>query len=188
MLTKYGKRLLALAATLSLIVFAQIGMASTAGGTNQAIPKKQPVSLSAQVRHELVMLPWLGVFDNIAFSIDGSNTVVLTGQVVRPILKSDAEAVVKNIPGVSKVVNNIEILPLSRFDDAIRLRTYWAIFSRPGFEKYAVQAVSPIRIIVKNGHVTLIGFVGTKLDKTEADLAAQSIPGVFSVTDKLKVG
>jgi hyperosmotically inducible protein len=188
MLTKNGKRFLAVAATLSLIFFAQISMGSTTSTTNPAAPQNQSASLTRQVRHELVMLPWLGVFDNIAFSIEGSNTVVLSGQVLRPILKSDAEATVKRIPGVTKVVNNIEVLPLSRFDDSIRIRTYWAIFSMPGFEKYAVQAVSPIRIIVKNGHVTLRGFVGTKLEKTEAWMAAQSIPGVFSVTDDLVVG
>jgi hyperosmotically inducible protein len=188
MFMKHGKKLLALAATLSLLVFAQIGVGSTPSPANPAVPKNQPVSLTDQVRHELVMLPWLGVFDNIAFSVEDSNTVVLSGQVLRPILKSDAEAMVKRIPGVSKVVNNIEVLPLSRFDDSIRIRTYWAIFSMPGFEKYAVQAISPIRIIVKNGNVTLTGFVGTKLEKSEAAFAAQSIPGVFSVTDNLVVG
>jgi hyperosmotically inducible protein len=188
MLTKNGKRLFAVAATLSLLVFAQISMGSTPNTTNPATHQNQPASLTRQVRHELLMLPWLGVFDNIAFSIENSNTVVLSGQVIRPVLKSDAEGVVKNIPGVKKVVNNIEVLPLSRFDDSIRIRTYWAIFSMPGFEKYAVQAISPIRIIVKNGNVTLRGYVGTKLEKTEAAIAAESVPDVFSVTDDLVVG
>jgi hyperosmotically inducible periplasmic protein len=144
--------------------------------------------LSDQVRHELVMLPFLGVFDNLGFSIENSNTVVLAGQVVRPNLKSDAEAAVRRIPGVSKVVNNIEVLPLSSFDDAIRWRTYRAIYSRPGFEKYADQAISPIRIIVKNGNITLDGIVGSQMDRTMAEMAAKSVPGAFSVTDNLTVG
>jgi len=139
------------------------------------------------VRHELVMLPFLGVFDDLSFTIDGSNDVVLTGEVVRPTLKSDAEAVVRRIQGVTKVVDNIEVLPLSSFDDAIRLRTYRAIFSRPGFEKYADQAVSPIRIIVKNGNIALEGIVGSQMDKTLAEMAARSVPGAFSVIDNLTI-
>ena len=167
---------------------AQISQASTAKGMDPAGQNSQASSLVDQVRHELLMLPYLGVFDNLEFSVEGSNTVVLTGQVVRPMLKSDAEAVVKRIQGVSKVVNDIEVLPLSRFDDAIRLRAYWAIYARPGFEKYAVQALAPIRIIVKNGNLTLVGVVGSQMDKTIAEVAANSIPGVFSVTDSLKIG
>ena len=103
-------------------------------------------------------------------------------------MKKDAEAVVRDVPGVKKVVNNIEVLPQSPYDDAIRLRTYRAIYSRDGFERYAIQANLPIRIIVKNGNVTLDGVVGTRLDKTIADMTAKSVPGVFSVTDNLKVG
>jgi hyperosmotically inducible protein len=96
-----------------------------------------------KVRHELVMLPYLGVFDNLAFSIDGSDDVVLTGQVVRPILKSEAEAAVHLVQGITKVVDNIEVLLLSPCDDAIRLRTYRAIYSRPGFEKSLQQLEGP---------------------------------------------
>ncbi len=185
---KNGKRLLAIASTLSLLVIAHVSMAATSTRTDPAAPKNQPLSMSEQVRHELAMLPRLNVFDNLSFSIKDSNTVVLSGEVVRPILKSDAEAAVKHIAGVSKVINNIEVLPLSPFDDAIRVRTYRAIFSIPGFEKYAVQAVSPIRIIVKNGNITLAGFIGSRLEKTEADMATRLIPGVFSVTDDLAIG
>lgn len=175
-------------ATLALFGFAEIGLGSTPHGINPAGLKDQSMSLADQVRKELVVLPYLSVFDNLGFSIEDSNTVVLSGQVLRPILKSDAEWAAKHVTGISKVVNNIEVLPLSPFDDAIRVRTYRAVFSRPGFEKYAIQAVSPIRIIVKNGNITLTGFVGSKLDKAVAAMAARSIPGVFRVTDDLIVG
>ena len=188
MFTGNGKRLLGIVMPILLLGFAVIGMAASRNGTDSAGSNKPPSSLTDRVRHELVMLPWLGVFDDLSFTIDGSNTVVLTGQVVRPILKSDAEAVVRRIQGISKVVNNIEVLPLSPFDNAIRLRAYRAIFSRPSFEKYAVQAVSPIRIIVKNGNITLEGIVGNQMDKTLTAMAARSVPGAFSVTDHLTIG
>ena len=188
MFTRYKKQMLGIVLPIFLFGFAVIGMASENSATVPSMPNKPALSLADQVRHELLMLPYFGVFDNLDFTIENSNTVVLTGQVVRPILKSDAEGVVKRISGVSKVVNNIEVLPLSPFDNSIRWRTYRAIFSRPGFEKYADRAIPPLRIIVKNGNITLVGFVGSKIDKTVAEIAARSVSGVFSVTDDLKVG
>jgi len=161
-----------------LLGFAGFGLAS--------VPK-QPASLSDDVRHELLMLPYYNVFDELSFSTDGSNTVTLTGEVTRPILKSDAEAAVRNIRGVRNVINNIDVLPLSAFDNSIRFATYRAIFSRPGFEKYAIQANPPIRIIVKNGNVTLDGVVDSAFDKQLAEMAARSVPGVFRVTDNLTI-
>jgi hyperosmotically inducible periplasmic protein len=187
MLEGYRKRLLGIVLPIFLLSFAEVSVASSHNAMEPVGSNKQPKSLTDQVRHELVMLPYLGVFDDLGFTIDDSNAVVLTGEVVRPTLKSDAEAVVRRIQGVSKVVDNIEVLPLSSFDDAIRLRTYRAIFSRPGFEKYADQAVSPIRIIVKNGNITLEGIVGSQMDKTLAEMAARSVPGAFSVTDNLTI-
>ena len=187
MFTGYRKRMLGIVLPTFLLGCAAISVASTHNARDPAGSNKGPLSLTDQVRHELVMLPYFGVFDHLGFAIQDSNTVVLTGQVVRPILKSDAEAAVRRIQGISKVVNNIEVLPLSPFDDAIRLRTYRAIFSRPGFEKYANQAVSPIRIIVKNGNITLEGVVGNQMDKTMAWMAARFVPGAFSVTDNLTV-
>lgn len=180
MFTGYGKRELVRRMVLPILLFslAEISVAS--------VPKRA-VTLTDKVRQQLVMLPYYGVFDNLAFTIEDSNTIVLTGQVTRPILKSDAEAVVRKIEGVEQVVNNIEVLPLSPFDDSIRLATYRAIFSKPGFEKYAIQAVSPIRIIVKNGNITLDGVVGSQFDKTMAEMAARSVSGAFSVTDNLSI-
>src|SRR5690242_6464641 len=103
--------------------------------------------LAREVRHELTLLPYYGVFDNLAYRIDG-DTVTLIGQVTRPTLKSDAENVVKNIEGVHRVVNNIQVLPLSPDDDRLRMAVYHAIYAEPTLSRYGVQAVPPIHIIV----------------------------------------
>ena len=116
--------------------------------------------LAEEVRHELVMLPYYSVFDNLEFSIQGTDTVVLSGQVTRPTLKSDAENVVKRIEGVGKVINNIEVLPVSPHDDDIRRAAYRAIFAKPGLDRYSLQAVPPIHIIVKNGQYYPRGYRG----------------------------
>jgi len=163
-------------------------VASTGTNPDPSSSAKQTLSLGDKVRHELLMLPYYGVFDQLGFSIEGTDTVVLSGQVTRPVLKSDAEAAIKSLKGVGKVVNNIEVLPLSRMDDSIRLAVYRAIFSRPGFAKYAIQANSPIRIIVKNGNITLDGFVANQIDKTTAEMAARSVPFTFSITNNLEIG
>ncbi len=139
-----------------------------------------------EVRHELVMLPYYGVFDNLAFKVDGS-TVTLLGQVTRPTTKSDAEGVVKQIEGVERVVNEIQVLPLSPMDDRIRIAVYRAIFSTSGLDRYAMQAVPPIHIIVNNGQVTLEGVVANEGDKNLANLKANGVSGVFGVTNHLRV-
>lgn len=143
--------------------------------------------LQREVRHELVMLPYYGVFDNLAYKVEG-NTITLMGQVTRPTLKSDAESAVKSIEGVETVNNQIEVLPVSPTDDRIRLATYRAIYGDAPLDRYALQAVPPIHIIVKNGHVTLTGVVANQMDKTTAVIKAKSVSGVFSVDDQLTIG
>ncbi len=142
--------------------------------------------LVKEVRHELVMLPYYNVFDNLAFKVDGS-TVTLMGQVTRPTLKSDAERVVKSIEGVDKVVNKIEVLPLSPNDERIRMAVYRAIYGNTSLQRYGLQAVPPIHIIVNNGNATLEGVVATEGDKNIANLQANGVPGVFSVKNNLRV-
>jgi hyperosmotically inducible protein len=142
--------------------------------------------LSREVRHELVMLPYYGVFDNLGYRVDGG-AVTLMGQVTRPTLKSDAENVVKRIEGVERVVNNIEVLPLSPNDDQIRLATYRAIYSFPSLNRYALSAVPPIHIIVNNGKITLEGVVANEGDKNAAGVQANGVPGAFGVTNNLRV-
>jgi hyperosmotically inducible periplasmic protein len=142
--------------------------------------------VTREVRHELVTLPYYGVFDNLAYKVDGG-VVTLLGQVTRPTLKSDAEKVVKGIEGVTRVDNQIEVLPLSPADDQIRIATYRAIFGKPGLDRYAMQAVPPIHIIVANGKVTLEGVVSTEVDKNQAGVYANTVGGVFSVANNLRV-
>jgi len=132
------------------------------------------------------MLPYYGVFDNLAFTVNGG-TVTLLGQVTRPTLKSDAENVVKRIEGVTRVQNKIEVLPLSDMDWQTRRAEFRAIYSDPSFTKYAYQAIPPIHIVVDNGHVTLVGAVDSEADKNLAGIRANQVPGVFSVTNNLVV-
>jgi len=142
--------------------------------------------LAKEVRHELVMLPYYNVFDNLSFRVDGS-TVVLMGQVTRPTLKSDAERVVKGIEGVDKVVNNIQVLPLSPDDDRIRMAVYRAIYGQPALQRYGMQAVPPIHILVDKGNVALEGVVASEGDKNIAGVQANGVSGVFSVKNDLRV-
>lgn len=142
--------------------------------------------IKREVRHELLMLPYLDVFDNLAYKVDGYN-VTLLGQVTRPTLKSDAENVVKKIEGVEKVDNQIEVLPPSPMDDQLRRRLYRAIYGYPSLQKYALGVQQPIRIIVKSGNVTLEGVVDNESDKNVAGIRAKTVSGVFSVTNNLQV-
>jgi hyperosmotically inducible protein len=142
--------------------------------------------IQREVRHELLMLPYLGVFDNLAYKVDGYN-VTLFGQVTRPALKSDAENVVKKIEGVEKVDNQIEVLPPSPMDDQLRRRLYRAIYDFPSLQKYSLGVQQPIRIIVKGGNVALEGVVDNEGDKNTAGIRAKSVSGVFGVTNNLQV-
>ena len=174
------RALLALALPLALMVSplrADQSPASAAG----------PTSLSEQVRHELVMLPFYSVYDDLSYEVSG-DTVTLSGAVTRPTLKSDAEAVVKRLEGVSKVDNQIVVLPLSTFDNQVRRAVYLALFSSnsPLF-RYALGSDPSIHIIVDSGHVTLKGFVSSQADKTIAEMYVKGMFGVFSVTNQLTV-
>jgi hyperosmotically inducible protein len=155
-------------------------------GLSSAQSSRGSDRITKEVRHELVMLPYYNVFDNLAYRVDGS-TITLLGQVTKPTLKTDAERVVKSIEGVEKVVNNIEVLPVSPNDDRIRLAVYRAIYGQPGLQRYSLQAVPPIHIIVNNGNVTLEGVVASEADKNIANIQANGVPGVFSVKNNLKV-
>ena len=142
--------------------------------------------LMQEVRHQLVMLPYLSVFDNLQYSVNGNN-VTLSGEVTQPWLKDDAVKAVKGIEGVEQVNDQIEVLPLSPMDNQIRRAEFRAIYSFPSLQKYGMQAVQSIHIVVKNGHVTLDGLVLSQADKNAADLRAKTVPNVFSVTDNLQV-
>ncbi len=164
-----------------------LALASAALGHQAAAPSAAATArITKEVRHELLMLPYLNVFDNLAYKVDGYN-VTLMGQVTRPTLKSDAENVVKRIEGVEHVDNQIEVLPLSPNDVRIRRALYRAIYGYPALQKYAMGVQQPIRIIVKNGNATLEGVVDNETDKNIANVRARSVSGVFSVTNNLQV-
>lgn len=152
-----------------------------------SVPGQAQRPLSEQVRHELVMQPFYTVFDNFAYKVDG-DTVTLEGQVTRPVLKYDAENSVKRIEGVSKVVNNIKVLPLSTMDDRIRRAEFRTLYSgNSPLSRYGWGAIPAIHIIVDGGHVTLEGMVDRQTDKDMATLFASGVPGVFSVVNNLTV-
>ena len=159
------------------------------GMTAIAFPQQSARSrerLEREVRHELVLLPYYGVFDNLTFKVEGYK-VTLLGEVTRPTLKTAAEAVVKTIEGVESIDNQIEVLPLSPNDDRIRLAVYRAVYGQANLSRYALQAIPPIHIIVKNGNVRLEGTVATEADKNLAGMRAQGVSGVFSVNNNLRV-
>ena len=165
-----------------LTALSPVALAQTASSQRGA----SLTALEDQVRHALVTLPYYSVFDNLEFRVEGSK-VFLSGQVTRPTLKSGAENVVVRVKGVQSVENTIEVLPLSSWDNRIRLATYWAIYRNLGFTKYAMQPIPPIHIIVKNGNVTLVGVVSSENDKNIANINAHGVSGVFSVTNELSV-
>ncbi len=142
--------------------------------------------LEDRVRHEILMLPYYNVFDAISFRVD-DGTVTLFGQVTHPVVKDDAERAVKHLEGVQTVKNEIEVLPLSPFDNQIRWAEYRAIYGFPALQRYQLGAVPQIHIIVKDGHVTLEGIVGSEQDKELAYMRASGVPNVFSVTNNLRV-
>src|ERR1700730_9894072 len=141
--------------------------------------------LVKEVRHELVMLPYYNVFDNLSYRVDGSK-VTLFGQVREPKLKSDAEKAVKSIEGVTAVDNQIEVMPVGSNDDGTRMAVYRAIYSKPSLQRYQMGAVPPIHIIVKNGDVTVEGFVANQMDKDVAGIAAKTVGTAHQVTNNLR--
>ncbi len=169
-----------------MLLLAAVAVGGPAFPDARPIPQKAQARLERAVRHELLMLPYYGVFDNLAFQVNGYH-VALIGQVTRPTLKTDAEHVVKKIEGVESITNRIEVLPLSPNDDRIRLAVYRAVYGQSVLNRYALGANPPIHIIVKNGNVALEGVVANKMDRNIAGIQANGVPGVFSVTNNLKV-
>lgn len=169
----------------TLFVALSMALVTCVSLAQEASPKAVE-RIQREVRHELLMLPYVTVFDNLAYEVRGYE-VILHGQVTRPVLKSDAENAVKRVEGVEKVDNQIEVLPTSSMDDQLRRRLYRAIYGYPPLQKYSLGVQQPIRIIVKNGHVTLAGVVDNEADKNAAGIRANSVPGIFSVTNDLQV-
>jgi len=166
--------------------FLAIAALSAASFAYASGPAPVPKSLEERVRHELNMLPYYGVFDDISFRVDGDK-VTLLGQVWQPVLKLQTESAIKHIEGVKQVDDQIEVLPLSNFDDQIRRQTLRAIYAYPALNRYVLNTHPSIHIIVKNGNVTLTGVVANTMDKEMAYVRANGVHGVFSVTNDLRV-
>ena len=170
------------------LILIALGLPSILCGQTPRQASPQGVErIAREVRHQLIMLPYYNVFDDLKFSVKGYD-VTLMGQVTNPTLKKDAERAVRTIEGVETVDNQIEVLPNSGIDDQLRLRLYRAIYGYPSMEKYAMPVIKPIRIIVKNGQVTLEGIVDNESDKNVAGIQANTVSGVFHVTNNLVVG
>jgi hyperosmotically inducible protein len=177
---KFKNLVLAVAATLALATSAAVTGPATANA--QGLDQQQVMK---KVRKELVKLPYYGVFDNLAYKVEGG-TVTLYGQVVQPITKQDAERRVAKIEGVERVVNEIEVLPLSPFDNSIRVRTYRALVRAGGLYRHFMGANPSLHIVVKGGRVTLEGVVANEGERRLANITALSVPGVFAVTNNLR--
>jgi hyperosmotically inducible protein len=152
-----------------------------------ALSQKGVDRVMKEVRHELVMLPFYGVFDNLLYNVSPDGTLTLLGEVSRPTLKSDAERAVREIEGVERVDNQIKVLPVSPNDDRLRRATYRKIYGHNVLSQYQLRAVPPIHIIVENGHVALEGVVARQMEKQVAGMQANSVSGVFSVENNLRV-
>jgi len=180
-----GKKMKTIKNKIPALIGLVVLMAATAiADPVRSLPSR--TALEKKVRHELVTLPYYGVFDNLAFQVNGG-TVTLYGQVVQPTTKSDAAQRVARLAGVNRVVNKIDVLPLSPSDDSLRRRTYRAVFETAGLSRYAMGANPSIHIVVDHGRVTLEGVVSNSADAQRAYMAAMSVPGAFSVTNNLQV-
>jgi hyperosmotically inducible protein len=188
MMKRFSGWCLAFAVCMGLAVAgaAQEPASNPGGAQNVTGPQRSQDRISREVFHELVMLPQLTIFDNLQYKVDGDK-VTLMGQVRNAVLKDAAEKSVKHIEGVDSVKNQIEVLPASGNDDRIRRQVARAIFNDERLFPYSMGSVPPIHIIVKGGHVTLVGIVNSEADKNEANIRANGVPGVFSVDNQLQV-
>lgn len=185
-----AKRLPLLLAVVSVMPLGGLGGRTAAQNTSAQKSSKEQAptesTLAREVRHQLVVLPFLSVFDHIDFKLNGSK-VTLSGQVLRPNLKRDAAASVQSIEGIGRLDNQIEVLPQSDSDDEMRRAIYRAIFEDPVLQKYAVPALPSIRIIVKNGSAALEGSVESEADKKLVANRASTVAKLNALKDNLVV-
>ncbi len=165
-----------------------VGMFIAAFSAQSALASEQGTArIQKQVAHEINMLPYGNVFDYVTFTVDDNGAVTLNGEVTSPVLKNDAGKVTKRVEGVERVDNQIKVLPVSIFDSRLRLQLYRSIYGASALQRYGLGTNAPIRIIVENGHVKLLGYVDNESDKIIAGMQANSVPGIFSVDNQLKV-
>ena len=142
--------------------------------------------LLGRVAHEIRMYPYYTIFNNIEASSEGGR-VKLTGQVVQPWEKNDIGRIVAAIPGVKEVANDLEVLPLSPFDNELRWRIAAAIYRDPVLLRYSDMALPPIHVIVKNGNVTLVGYVHDQVEKSAAYRDARFAATYLDLSNQLVV-
>ena len=178
---------------LLFLMMAGLAQVAPAQTDKRSIGKKgadsrEVARLVREIRKELLTLPWYGVFDWLEGTVTPDGTVTLRGSVVRPTTKSSAEARVKDIEGISKVNNEIKVLPLSPNDDRLRIALYRELFNydSPLF-RYSLGANPSIHLIVDNGRATLKGVVSSEADKNLANVRARGVPGLFEVNNELTV-
>jgi hyperosmotically inducible periplasmic protein len=160
-------------------------------GFGQKFPEGGPqteIKIAKEVRHELLMLPYYSLFDDLEYSVQG-RTVTLSGSVtsLHSGTKQDAERAVQKIEGVEKVINNITVDPPAPFDEQIREQVYRRLNNAGGLSQYFWQAAPSIHIIVRNSNVTLKGYVNTEGDKNLAGITVKEVPSVFDVRNELQV-
>ncbi|MGA9998307.1 MAG: BON domain-containing protein [Pyrinomonadaceae bacterium] len=169
---------------ITIVAIVALATSAAFAASKPSVERSPQGQRNEKIRKQLVTLPYYGVFDNLAYKVEGG-TVTLYGQVVRPTTRSEAARRVAKVEGVARVINNIEVLPVSGFDDSIRSRAYRSINRTAGLYRYMLGVNPSIHIVVKNGNVTLEGVVSNKADKTLAYMAVNQVPGVFSVTNNL---
>ena len=171
---------------LAAALLVSAGVMGAATRESAALPGND-ADLAKQVRHEIVMYPYYSIWDDIRFRV-ANGQVELMGAVNQPFKKADLQRIVQHVPGVTAVTNDVKVLPLSSFDDRLRLQVARAIYRDPVLSRYALQAVGPIHIIVDNGHVTLTGVVSTDMEKNVAGIRASGAGLSFgAVTNNLQV-
>jgi hyperosmotically inducible protein len=172
----------------ALMAIALLAGASAAGAAdrNQGNVPQGDDAVAKSVRHEVLMYPYYSIWDDVSFRVNNGQ-VELSGAVNQPFKKSDIEHLVQKVPGVTSVSDQIKVLPLSNFDDRLRLQVARAIFADPVFIQYRNLAVPPIHIIVDNGHVTLTGWVNTDMEKEIAGIRANSSLSFGNVVNNLQV-
>ena len=186
-----GLSLIGPMALAGVLTFADSGFAADKHLDPYVTGPQNETHLTQEIRHQLVMLPYFGVFDDLGFTVDPDGHVTLLGEVTQPTLKKDAETMVKKVEGVEgvkDVENNIEVLPLSASDDQIRRAVFSAVYGDSSLStRYGYRALPSIHIIVKNGNVRLEGVVANEADSNIAKIRANGVPGVFKLENDLRI-
>jgi hyperosmotically inducible periplasmic protein len=162
------------------------GVAAASNKDNPNVPQSD-ADIARHVRHEVLMYPYYSIWDDVNFRVNNGQ-VELLGAVSQPFKKSDLDRLVRKVPGVASLTDELKVLPLSRNDDLLRRQVARAIYAYPAFTRYAMEAVPPIHIIVDNGHVTLTGVVATTSEKELAGVRASGAGLSFgAITNNLEV-